>query len=325
MPHFAVDESAHAHRKVMRVGNAAFGLWTRFGSYACDYLTDGVIPAEVAHTYGTGPQLTKLVRLGMLHQAGHACPRCPQPDAGDYVMHDYLRINPSRAEVERRREKAAEKKREQRAAAESAANRGRNDDDSSPIREGIDDENASNQTALFEDSAGHEPASPGDESQTRARPRPAPSPSPASPTEKPASKHADQRRPGAIPDRLEPLRTALAAAGLGAVAWDIRKVTDWERIRRQMDRLGVDLMVKSALAAARTRGEPDSVIAWIGRWESLADPQPDAPPLPASQDSADVVPIRDRQQQSTDAMFDRAMARAQARRAAREAQEGAAQ
>ncbi|MFJ5151423.1 helix-turn-helix domain-containing protein [Streptomyces sp. NPDC088353] len=40
---------------------------------------------------------------------------------------------------------------------------------------------------------------------------------------------------------------------------------------------------------------------------------------------ADVIPLRDRQQQTTDDMFDRAMARAQARRAAREAQEGAAQ
>lgn len=122
-------------------------------------------------------------------------------------------------------------------------------------------------------------------------------------------------RRGGIPDRLEPLRTALAAAGLGAVAWDIRKLTDWERIRIQLDRLGIDLMVKSAVAAARTRGEPDSVIAWIGRWESLADPQPNAPDSPAlPAPLGEVVPLnRSRQQQETDDMFDRAMARARAR------------
>lgn len=314
MPHFAVDESAHGHRKVMRAGNAAFGLWTRLGSYACDYLTDGVIPAEIAAMYGTAPQLKKLTSLGMLHGAGHTCPRCPQPEPGDYVLHDYLGPNPSRAVVEKRREQAADKKRKQRAAAEAAANREGNGDDSASNREGIDDEKSSNQTPLFEDFPGHEPASPGDESQTRARPRPAPSPSPASPTEKPAGKQGEQRRSGGIPGRLEPLRTALAAAGLGAVAWDIRKVTDWERIRRQMDRLGIDLMVKSARTAAQTRGEPDSVTAWIGRWESLADPQPNAPASPTGAPGADVVPINvGRQQQETNDMFDRAMARAQAR------------
>ena len=91
-------------------------------------------------------------------------------------------------------------------------------------------------------------------------------------------------RRGGIPDRLEPLRTALATAGLGAVAWDIRKVTDWERIRRQMDRLGIDVMVRCAANAARSMGEPASVTAWISRWESLADPQPEPAPgvLPAA-------------------------------------------
>ncbi|NUH35302.1 hypothetical protein HUF15_00710 [Streptomyces samsunensis] len=190
MPHFAVDESAHAHRKVMRAGNAAFGLWVRFGSYACDHLTDGMVPAEIAAMYGTAPQLAKLTKLGMLHSAGHECPRCAQPEEGDYVLHDYLGPNPSRAVVEQRREKAAEKKREQRAAAESKKNRTGNDGDSTTNRDGNADENASNQTPLFEDSAGHEGTSPGDGFQTRARPRPSPTPSPASPTEKPASKCA---------------------------------------------------------------------------------------------------------------------------------------
>lgn len=84
-----------------------------------------------------------------------------------------------------------------------------------------------------------------------------------------------------VSDQLQPLAAALSANGLGAVAWDIRKHTDWERIRRQVDRLGVDVMARSAVLAAERRGQPDSVTAWIGRWESLPDPQPTQPPLPA--------------------------------------------
>lgn len=37
-------------------------------------------------------------------------------------------------------------------------------------------------------------------------------------------------------------------------------------------------MVRSAGTAAQQRGEPDSVTAWIGRWESLPDPQPTGRP-----------------------------------------------
>jgi hypothetical protein len=111
MPHFAVDETAHMHRKVTRAGNAAFGLWVRLGSYACDYLTDGVIPAEVVALYGTPPQMRKLLAVGMLHAAGHDCPRCPAAAEGDFVVHDYIGPNPSRATVEKKREQAAEKAR----------------------------------------------------------------------------------------------------------------------------------------------------------------------------------------------------------------------
>lgn len=116
-----------------------------------------------------------------------------------------------------------------------------------------------------------------------------------------------QARQGAFPDRLEPLRSALAAAGLGAVAWDVRRIADWQRIHRQTERLGIDLMVKSALNGVRAMGEPGGITAWISRWESLADPQPDST-------GGQVVPINvGRQQQETDDWFERAMARAKAR------------
>ncbi|MGK5731384.1 mucin-2, partial [Streptomyces sp. URMC 124] len=191
MPHFAVDTSVHAHRKVVRVGNAALGLWTRFGSYACDHLTDGVIPAEIAAMYGTPPQIKKLMSVGMLHGADHSCTRCAQPGAGDYVLHDYIGPNATRAVVEKRREKAAEKKRGQRAAQENAS---RNDDESSPNLDGKEDVSRAKDAPVFEGFAGQRDASPGDQTQTRARPRPNPLP-PSLPKEEKEEKQASCASP----------------------------------------------------------------------------------------------------------------------------------
>lgn len=318
MPHFAVDESAHGHRKVMRAGNAAFGLWVRFGSYACDYLTDGVIPAEIAAMYGTAPQLKKLTNLGMLHGAGHDCPRCPQPEEGDYALHDYLGPNPSRVEVQRRREKAADKKRQQRAATDSKQNRGGFDDDSSANREGIDDEKLSKQTPLFGDPAGHGDASPGDSLQTRARPRPSPSP-PLPTEEEQASCDGQVPRIGdrpRIPDPCRPLVDALTTAHL-VVGWDL-KPAEWFLIEALIQRCGTTALVTSARGSWQgARTQPRSGNYFLPAWRALPDaPAAPAPPhdagLPADA-GADVVQFRDRQQQASDDMFDRAMARAQAR------------
>ena len=313
MPHFAVDESAHAHRKVMRAGNAAFGLWTRFGSYACDYLTDGVIPAEIAELYGTGPQLKKLTNLGMLHAAGHDCPRCPQPEPGDYVMHDYLRSNPSRAEVDRRRERAAEKKRNQRAAAESAGNRDGNDDESSTNRDGKAEEKASNQTPFFDETPAHEATSPGDSSETRARTRPSPTPSPASPPEKQASKGA-RSAPATgpqIPDFARDLVDQLTTAGM-IVGWRLSE-PEWFAVHAHIKRTSVETLV----AFARARWNPDDppkTARYLTRiWSDMPSLPKDAPALPIAV-GADVLPLNvSRQQREVDDQFERQMARARAR------------
>ncbi|SFK74593.1 hypothetical protein [Streptomyces pini] len=115
MPYFLVDDGAHSHPKVMRAGNAAFGLWTRVGSYVAQHLTDGHVPCEVVKMYGSAAQAAKLVKVGLWHEHGHTCPRCPQPREGDYYMHDYADSrNPSRVQVEERRAKEVEKKRRQR-------------------------------------------------------------------------------------------------------------------------------------------------------------------------------------------------------------------
>lgn len=117
MPWFVIDDSAHTHPKVVAAGNAALGLWLRCGSYVSQHLTDGIVPGAVAKMYGSKPQITKLVAAGLWHEHGHTCPRpdCQQPAPGDFVIHDYLEYNPSRAKVQGRKSREAEKKRRQRA------------------------------------------------------------------------------------------------------------------------------------------------------------------------------------------------------------------
>lgn len=275
MPHFAVDESAHSHRKVVRAGNAAFGLWARLGSYACDHLSDGVIPAEIAGMYGTAPQIKKLVSVGMLHPAGHNC-RCPQPEPGDFMLHDYLIDNPSRGQVAQSREKAAEKKRRQRAANDPASNRDGNEEDSSSNREGIEDEKSSKKSAFPEEGPGQWGASPGDDNGTRAHARPSPPPSPSSPPME-EKKEASKRRETAldlsssIPEQARPLVDGLTAAGV-IVRWPF-KGNEWFPLLALIAKTGIPAMVDhAAKVAARTSVE--SAKYFLNGWAEL-------PPIPA--------------------------------------------
>ena len=78
-----------------------------------EYLTDGVfIPGMVARVAGVPSDLGKrLVSVGMWHEPGHDCPRCPQPPEGHLVVHDYLMHQRSKAQAE-----------QVRAAGQTAAN-----------------------------------------------------------------------------------------------------------------------------------------------------------------------------------------------------------
>lgn len=286
MPWFKVDDTAHAHPKMRRAGKAAIGLWVMCGSYAAAYLTDGIIPAETAGE-GTETQIAKLVKVGLWHDRGHDCQRCPQPMPGDFVMHDYLRYNPSRVRVLSEREREADKKRNQRAGGQPDGTpppRNAKQNGSDFVRKTEEKEEIPDgfSSPVSGKEPGQNSASPGDSGPPHARAS-RPAPTQAVPTDVGTAASWAERRTG-FPDALQPLAAALATAGLGAVAWDIKKFTDWERIRIQVDRLGIDLMVRSAINAAQLRGEPDSVTAWIGRWETLhpeTGPQPGRPHLKA--------------------------------------------
>lgn len=177
MPWFNVDDSAHSHPKIVKAGNAAFGLWARCGSYVAQHLTDGIVPGAIADMYGTPPQITKLVAVGLWHRSGHTCGACPQPDGSDFYMHDYTKNgNPLRAEVLAKRAKAAEKKRRLRAAGSRPTppnpqrNRPPFEDESKSNRSLFEDDSGPNDPPDFDDPAGHEDLSRGDSLGTsRAR------------------------------------------------------------------------------------------------------------------------------------------------------------
>jgi hypothetical protein len=149
MAWFALDDGFDTHPKVRKAGNAAVGLFVRLGVHATRHLTEGHLDGDIVRSYGTEPNVRKLIAVGMLHGAGHACPRCQQPADGDFVIHDYLDYNKSRAQIEAAREAARKRQNRGRETArsnrnragigaESDSNRSGNGSDSEPNRDGND-------------------------------------------------------------------------------------------------------------------------------------------------------------------------------------------
>lgn len=101
MPWFNVDDGFAFHRKTVRAGNAALGLWVRAGSWCAQQLTDGHVPAEMVEVLGTQSQANRLVSAGLWFESEDG-----------YQFHEWTDSgrNPSRSEVLLRRKKEAEKK-----------------------------------------------------------------------------------------------------------------------------------------------------------------------------------------------------------------------
>ncbi|MEV0526001.1 hypothetical protein AB0I66_21430 [Streptomyces sp. NPDC050439] len=127
MPWFALDDGFDTHPKVRKAGNAAVGLFVRLGVHATKHLTEGHLDGAIVRDYGTAATIRKLVTVGMLHEPGHPCRRCPQPADNGFYIHDYLDYNKSRAQIEAAREAA--RKRQQRGRDNASLNRNARDSD----------------------------------------------------------------------------------------------------------------------------------------------------------------------------------------------------
>lgn len=107
MPWFNVDDGFAFHRKTVRAGNAAVGLWARAGSWCAKELTDGFVPDHMIPTMGTQKQAERLVMAGLWVR---------DDERGGFQFHEYAEDgrNLTREVVLKKREQAAEKKRRQR-------------------------------------------------------------------------------------------------------------------------------------------------------------------------------------------------------------------
>lgn len=106
-----LNDALPEHRKIVAAGGDAAWLHVCALAYASRNLTDGFVPSGMVPRLSDRKNPTKLaarlVEVGLWHSAGHSCPRCPQPAAGEYLIHDYLVHQRSAAKVEEIKAKRA--------------------------------------------------------------------------------------------------------------------------------------------------------------------------------------------------------------------------
>lgn len=113
MTWFKVDDKISGHMKVLKAGNAAFGAWVRIAAWCAERESDGVLPAEAAALYASQEEIATLLRVGLLHT-----------HAEGYEVHDFLKYNPSHAQLEAARARWAGKRGVERRAVARASSSG---------------------------------------------------------------------------------------------------------------------------------------------------------------------------------------------------------
>ncbi|MFE5582511.1 hypothetical protein [Kitasatospora sp. NPDC056531] len=104
-----VHDGLTDHPKIVEVGGEAAWLYVSALCYSSRQLTDGLVPKRLIRrlTDGSNPEASAsaLLRVGLLHEGEHDCPRCPVGGPDVYVVHDYLEHQRSASEVAALREK----------------------------------------------------------------------------------------------------------------------------------------------------------------------------------------------------------------------------
>lgn len=98
MPWFKVDDSFHAHPKVLATEPDALGLWVVAGAWSSSHLTDGFVPDHALPRLlpDSATLARKLVAAGLWRKV-----------RGGYQFHDWSDFQPSADEVRSMREKRA--------------------------------------------------------------------------------------------------------------------------------------------------------------------------------------------------------------------------
>ncbi len=99
MTWFKVDDSFHAHPKVLATDADALGLWVVAGAWSSSHLTDGFVPDHVLSRLlpDSDKLARKLATAGLWRRV-----------RGGYQFHDWNAYNPSANDIRTMREKKAE-------------------------------------------------------------------------------------------------------------------------------------------------------------------------------------------------------------------------
>ena len=123
-----VDDSFYDNEKMLAVGSIGRDMYWHGMGYCNRNLTDGLIPkgramalvdyTDAAVLVGMGGvdgqecapiAIARLIEENLWHEDGHDCPSCAQPGPRHYIVHDYLKYQFSKAQIEEKAE--ANKKR----------------------------------------------------------------------------------------------------------------------------------------------------------------------------------------------------------------------
>lgn len=279
---FAVDDGFDNHPKIRKAGNAAAGLFCRLGSYCSRNATEGVIPGPVARDYGTAAQFRKLAEVGMLHGFGHVCRDCVQPEAGGFVMHDYLQYNRSRKEIEDARKAGVERQRRRRArlaeearAAETGGPTGASPE-GSPGASGEPPGGVAPEPPVSDKNATSDGPVTADAAEERAR-QAQPSPTSVPPAEEQlASATAPPPRPAgvSVPANCTSLVASLTAAGV-IVSWSLGP-DEWAQIEARIGVYGIRGLVDFIVQRRKANDPPQTGRYLLRMWSDLPLVDPDA-------------------------------------------------
>lgn len=189
--------------KFDHVGALGMAMWVAGMAYCNRKRTDGAIhrlrALRLIHfddiTYAGSDEPAELIvglliEAGLWHAEGHDCPRCPQPKAQHYIVHDYLDYQPSKESLDTKAAEEAERKAAWR-AKQKGATAERPDDvpTGQTVGHPPDDREASQEASGAGPAVSPDPPVPG----------PVPVPEPSSKDSRNASRSSSDKSDNALP------------------------------------------------------------------------------------------------------------------------------
>jgi hypothetical protein len=125
-----IDDNLTFHPKVLEAGNEAIGVWVRLLAWTACYMQDGRVPDNIVRSIDPDRTvIAKLVSVGMVYDKNEA----------GIELHDYLKFNPSKRQIEAERKKWRDKKRNKKndkAASHSTGESTMDSSGDSPVERG---------------------------------------------------------------------------------------------------------------------------------------------------------------------------------------------